>query len=255
MPHYCSQLTEQMGKANACALDECNKCQSCGQGVKTQEAGTCGRECPNHFLHGKTAIVIACALDECRGCPQCQAPATSSGVEDGSYIAPSGAGCNALYREKQEGLKCGKHAVNAVLENLGKSRTVEEELDEISRNVGEPSEGDDYDIATLTFLLMNHGLRVQPVGEIASTSKTVTQLLSGIGTADSAEKRFTMSFENLQWLICNVHGHWKTYFITQGQWCDLDSIPAGQNQPPAALDLDAMKNLECRAIIVPIPTA
>lgn len=212
--------------------------------------------CPHALeVHGPA---VACSLPECGDCGPCAKPPPPP--------ARGGGVCSALARERQVGLKCGKHAVNAVLANLNMTIATENELDARSQMIGAVSHGDDYDISVLQFFLMvDRGLEVQQVGALDGDYQTMAELVAGVGSIGSTEglsaeeaaayeaQRRTVNMQNLPWVICNPGGHWKTYFHYPGRsaWCDLDSIPARQEE----LTSDELANVRCVAAIVPTSPA
>lgn len=171
--------------------------------------------------------------------------------------------CQVLYREQQVGLKCGQHAVNAVLGNLGMDITGQIELDAISDNVGEPAHGGDYSMATLMSLLISRDIDATTVGELHQPNKPISKLLGQVGAIGSVaglpqafkanlnKRKIDVRLQDLQWIICNPGGHWKTYFHVPGHgWCDLDSI----GHHPQSLTTRRLGSVLCRGIIVPPPT-
>mmetsp|Transcript_51031 Transcript_51031/g.143634 ORF Transcript_51031/g.143634 Transcript_51031/m.143634 type:complete len:302 (-) Transcript_51031:135-1040(-) len=259
----CRDTLSLAGPDVACAMPECSSCLGCGIESGPVETSPCDITCSATL--SATGPEVACAMPECSSCAAC----TSSGPVEAAYT-PSQGGCNGLYREMQVGLKCGKHAVNAILVNLGLSATNEQKLDEMAANVGSPSDGQDYDLAALTFTLMEVlGYdSVIPVGELHAPPRPIAELLQGVGRVEAHEgasaaeraalqaKEFTVHVKDLQWVLCNVGGHWKTYFhewAQAGDWCDLDSIPARQGKEAAKVPNPSMGGLKCRAIIVPTP--
>jgi hypothetical protein len=200
---------------------------------------------------------LACSFEECKTCGFC----LPSEPVSSEWVPPVNAtGCAVYYREVQVGLKCGKHAVNAVLANSGKPKANESELDQISRSIGAPSNGDDYDIAVLQFLMMNKGVAVDQLGECADRYCTsmiprkIETLVAGVGTSDDVRNQFAWTIEdNLDWVICNPGGHWITYFKDQdsGDFCNLDSMAARRGDPAATVSLGALKSLVCQGIIIP----
>eukprot|EP00929_Paragymnodinium_shiwhaense_P002464 TRINITY_DN102721_c0_g1_i2.p2 TRINITY_DN102721_c0_g1~~TRINITY_DN102721_c0_g1_i2.p2 ORF type:complete len:227 (+),score=22.56 TRINITY_DN102721_c0_g1_i2:93-773(+) len=116
-----------------CALEECVGCQGCPDGDESASGGSSGgssggpsggapTDCDD-TCEGMPADV-KCALEECRGCTDCGGKGGGGGgapdPDDCDKPAPKvGSGvCASLYREKQVGLKCGKHALQAVTRAL-----------------------------------------------------------------------------------------------------------------------------------------
>jgi len=177
---------------------------------------------------------------------------------------PTGAPCTEFYREAQVGLKCGKHAINAVLKNVGKDPVHELELDEMAEMVGAESHGDDYDMGTLLFTLEGRfGVgKVQSVGELWHEEKPIQNLIKEVGAIEDIDsvpdhlrealerQQFNLGFEDLDWVMCNTHYHWKTYFKEpSGQFCDLDSMQVPK--PAKQLSTGDVGNIKCRGIIIP----
>jgi hypothetical protein len=206
-------------------------------------------------------------MPECGGCEACREPSDADGVADDEDDGGSEAYCGGLVRERQVGLKCGKHAVNAVLANQNMPIATERELDARSRSIGVVSHGDDYDVSTLQFFLsVDRGLEVTQVGDQNGNARPVSQLLQEVGSLGSMEgltpderaaferQRRVVDAETLPWVICNNHGHWFTYFHPgqSGDWCNLDSIPARQGIPAAQLTRQELESVGCKAIILPL---
>lgn len=223
---------------------------------------SCAGTCDTYFQN--FGIATGCAMEECKPCGECSVSAGVVG--DGSAVPRDGQRCGALYRERQTGLKCGLHATNAVLENIGLAKTTASEMDDVSELAGAESHGEDYDIAAIMALLMwNRETEVSSSGRLTEGLQPVTSLLAEVGRIDEAElaalpqsereayerQRRHVQFEDLPWLICNANGHWKTYFKAPETWCNLDSVPARQGLAAAEVQDAQMRELRCRAIIVP----
>jgi len=212
----------------------------------------------------------ACALEECQGCEECYKPkekSSSHGFKSVSAASGGARGCESYYREEQSCLKCGKHAVNAILVNSGKFASNEQEMDDMSQLLGAPSNGNDYDMAVLSWVLKNRfgDAAVQSVGEINAPPRAIKDLISEVGKIGDVQnepqhlreallkKQFTLKFDDIDWVLCNVHYHWKTYFKdhNSGAFCDLDSIPAARGLPAATVAIDTLKSIQCRGVIVP----
>jgi len=236
----------------------------CADGVRVAQIAQGLASCPESCELALTAAgpEVACALEECSVCDVCGGkPEVGSLDPAPTAYKPGAAGCSGMYREEQRGLKCGKHAVNAVLRNLGLVGTDEAELDAMAKLVGEPSEGEDYDLAALSFVLMSklgEGA-VQTVGELGVSDKAVSDMLKGVGKVDSeaallGKKTLNVQVDDLQWLVCNTAHHWKTYFrMDRRHFCDLDSNPAALGVQAAEVEVPSIQSLKCRAIIIPIP--
>merc|ERR1712232_1069163 len=112
----------------------------------------------------------------------------------------------------------------------------ETELDEMATMVGSPANGTDYDLAALAFVLMNRfgGGAVQSVGELGAPAKPISDLVAEVGTIEDVnavpehqrenllKKQFSLSFHDVDWVLCNFGAHWKTYFKDQasGDFCN-----------------------------------
>eukprot|EP00929_Paragymnodinium_shiwhaense_P106318 TRINITY_DN71609_c0_g2_i1.p1 TRINITY_DN71609_c0_g2~~TRINITY_DN71609_c0_g2_i1.p1 ORF type:complete len:270 (-),score=43.32 TRINITY_DN71609_c0_g2_i1:143-952(-) len=209
-----------------------------------------------------------CALEECAACADCGGGGAAS--EDCDRPAPKvGSGvCSDLYREEQVGLKCGKHALQSVVKNLGLGSACEAELDDISALVGAPSQGSDYDLAVLWSALDKRGLPAATAVSNSYGTKSVKGLLSEFGQVDPEEvekytkshgkawvekhlKKVEVSTDSLSWLICNPGGHWKTYFKQGETWCNLDSVPARNGQPARSMTATQLDKIKCKAIVIP----
>lgn len=172
--------------------------------------------------------------------------------------APS---CPGLYREMQVGLKCGLHAVNAVLAAVGKETTREGYMDMLAANAGFPSNGDDYAI-TVVQSVLEQQLGINKVGQIGSDDgpeRPVETFLrdSGItdGLANGHDKnKFTLTLWQMPWVICLTDYHYKAFVHhPNGKWCNLDSVIAANGVQAPQVRIRDLKNLRCQAIVYPVP--
>jgi len=241
----CAEVCEALGQEIGCEQTQCTSCEMC--------QSTCD-VCKNYIFQYN--FVTGCALDECLGCEVCS---TSE------VIRP--ADCTGYVREEQSGMKCGKHAVNAILKNSGKFMTDIEEMDRISNQIGAAATAEgDYDLAALLYVLKSRfgGSNVQSVGVLGAPLKTIQDLCAEVGSISDVSneaahlrdelkrQEFTFDFGDVTWVVCGVGYHWKTYFRHPSVgFCDLDSQIAASGKPAPTIQEDELQGMKCQAIIVP----
>ena len=178
-----------------------------------------------------------------------------------------------LLQEAQVGMECGRHAVNAVLCNLGKLPTDEDELRRFADLSGETPRSGNYDMATLLFLLLSRlgDGRVQAASAPAGFVKQLGQMLSAIGQTETIadvpahcqaalrKQAFSVKMSTLQWVIVNVANHWLTFLsnpMSDGSpaFSRLDSLDARAGIKPALLFVEELCEIDCAAIIIPTPS-
>jgi len=172
--------------------------------------------------------------------------------------APS---CPGLYRERQVGLKCGLHAVNAVLAAQGKKTTREGYMDLLAANAGFPSNGDDYAI-TVVQSVLEQNFGINKVGQIGSNDgheRSVHAFLRDSGVTDGLangrdENQFTLTLWKMPWVICLTGYHYKAFVHhPNGVWCNLDSVLAASEVQAPQVKIKQLKKMKCQAIVYPVP--
>jgi hypothetical protein len=169
--------------------------------------------------------------------------------------------CPGLYREVQIGLKCGLHAVNAVLASAGKQTTREGYMDMLAASAGFPSDGDDYAIAVVQSVLeQNFGInKVGQIGSNYDPERPVHKFLQGAGVTDGLangidKNQFTLTLYKMPWLICLTGYHYKAFVHhPNGLWCNLDSVLAASGVHAPQVKIRQLKDMTCQAIVYPVP--